>query len=200
MSLRVRIFIIVSVAILVITGVIILVIQSAGRKKTPSAPTSTASNVTVIDSSNFDTKPLTPVTPPPTINTTTKITADPSEATRGSVRQFAKVFVERYGTYSSDATFQNVRDVETMVTKNLLAYLTKTVSSTTPKNQPFIGVTTKVVTAEIGEWSDTAATVKVQVTRIEERGTQPLATTQQSGTVKLVKQGEWLVDGIYWDK
>jgi hypothetical protein len=96
-------------------------------------------------------------------------------------------------------SFQNIHDVETIVTKSLLNYLSKS-STTITSSQPFIGVTTKVITTEISEWSDTTATVKVQTMRTEQRGT-TVSNTQQSGTVKLIKEGDqWLVDGIYWDR
>lgn len=201
MSLRLRIFIIVIVAILVITGITLLVLRNFGRQNTQQSPTSTSvdGSVTVIDSTNFNTSPLNSGNLPVTVVTTTQIITNPVEATKTGVRQFAKVFVERWGTYSSDTSLQNIRDVEVMVTKNLLGYLNRSATGTA-KNQSFVGVTTRVITTEMSEWTDTAASVKVQIIRTEERGTQT-ATSQQSGTVKLVKQGErWLVDGIFWDK
>ena len=201
MSLRLRVFIIVSIVIAIITALILLLIQNIKNRQVGEGqnPTTTPGGAVIIDSTNFNASAIgVPVSTG--VNTTTQVILDPGEATKTSVRQFARVFVERYGTYSSDNSFQNIRDVETMVTPNLLAFITRSASTSTVKTQSFVGVTAKVVTAEISEWSETQATVKFQTIKMETRGTQT-TTTQPSGTVKLVKSGnQWFVDGIYWDK
>lgn len=203
MSLRTRIIIIIGVVVLILAMLIFVIVQSVKKRQasenvTP-APTSTASGVTVIDSSNFSNSQFNTPTSP-TVNTTTQITVDPGEATKASVRQFARVFIERVGTYSSDNSLQNIRDVETMVTPNLYTYLSRSTTSSSLKNQPFIGVTTKVVTADITSWSDAAATIQFQAIKTETHNN-ATSSTQPGGSVKLVKQGaKWLVDGIYWNK
>jgi hypothetical protein len=200
MSLRTRIIIICSligIVVLIVIGILIYSVQHRQATVSVPSPSSTTTNI-IIDSTNFASSTL-PGRTTPVVTTATQVITSPEEVIKIGVRNTAKVFVERYATYSSDASLQNLRDINSMVTPNLAAYLAKS-ATTSAKNQPFFGVTTKVITSEITAWSETQAEVKIQAIRTEQRGEQ-ITTSQPSGTVKLLKQGDqWLVDGIYWDK
>ena len=122
----------------------------------------------------------------------------PLAAQKNGVQQLAKVFVERYGTYSTDNNFQNIKDVETLVTRSLWSKISAPISSKTV-SQSFTGVTTKVISMDLTEWSDVKATVELKTSRIEEKNG-VVTTRYQTAVVSMVKQNVvWLIDKISWN-
>lgn len=194
MSLRARIFIIVSVIVLLILGVsIILVVRSKNKSTTPEttilAGDNTVNNGQVGGQTQIGTQ--TPTGLPAK-------TATPLEAEKNGVVQLAKVFVERYGTYSTDNNFQNIKEVEAFVTQSLWSKISAPMNSKTT-NQSFVGMTTKVISMDLTSWADTKATVELKTTRTEEKNG-GVTARYQTITLSIVKQGSvWLVDKLVWE-
>jgi hypothetical protein len=200
MPLRTRIFVIVSLILLFAIGVTLLLINKY-RKKTPpitNTPTSTINDTSaykVIDASNFDINKINSTgntsTIPPKKYTET-------EATQHSVIQLAKIFTERYGSYSTDNNSQNVIEVKELVTKDLWEKI-KPVSGIKSANG-FKGVSTEVFSTEVNKWSDTEAAIKLRTIRTQEVN-KVVTTIQQVADVSLVKQGNnWLINNFLWEK
>lgn len=191
LTLRARLFIIISLAVLIILGISLFLIIIS-RKNTTSAPGNSTPE------SGDNTLPKTGAVPGVSVpgQPLEGLTVDPQpseEAVKNSVKQLAKIFLERYGTYSSDNNYQNIRDVEDLVTgslwKKLSARLSVKVVAT-----GFTGVTSRVITAEISDWGESAAKVSANLIRTEEKGG-TINSTQQTASVSLIKVGnEWLVD------
>lgn len=195
MSLRARIFIIVSVLVLLTLGIsIILVVgkkdKIAGPDASPAAPLEG-----VVKNSGQSTGQA-PVGDQAPAGLPAK-TASPLEAQKNGVAQLAKIFVERYGTYSTDNDFQNIKDVEMIVTKSLWSKIRAPMTSKTI-NQDFVGVTTKVVSMNLTNWSEIKAIVELKTTRTEEKnGT--VTARYQDVVVEMVKEnGLWLADKLVW--
>jgi len=193
MSLRARIFIIVSILALLVLGVsLFLVVRSKNKAAGPQtvAPTDTTANGQPGGQ---------------TATTGTQIPAglparivSPLEAEKNGVVQLAKVFVERYGTYSTDNNFQNIKEVEAFVTPALWSKISAPINSKTT-TQSFVGVTTKVISMELASWSGTKAVVELKTTRTEEKDGK-VTTRQQNATVEMVKSNDlWLVDKLVWN-
>lgn len=193
MSLRARIFVIVSILVLFILGISIFLVINKNKPapSTQDDQTATAPNggASVPDSSSVATsipeglraKIVTPV-----------------EAEKKGVEQLAKVFVERYSTYSTDNDWQNIKDVETLVTRSLWSKISASITAKNP-NQSFVGMTTKVISMELLNWSDTKAKVELKTSRTEEKNG-VVTTRYQSITVELVKVKDlWLVDKLLWN-
>lgn len=199
MSLRTRIFIFVSIGIIILLAILV-VVWNRSKKNPPSTPTSTVvdtvndtSSFQVIDANNFDTTK---------ISTSTRAIEQPKqftseEATEQSLKQLAKIFIERYGTYSTDNNFQNILDVQTLVTPSLW----NTIKPNGVKNAgSFIGITTQAVTSEIVDKKPDALTIRVKTIRNEQKGTK-INSLQQSVLVTLVKQNSsWLINAFSWEK
>lgn len=162
-----------------------------------SSPTTTSR---FIDSSNFNTSTLaevTNVTPAPVANTTGS--APTVEIEKKGVESFARVFTQIYGSFSSDNSYQNVFDIQTLVTPQLWGKIKPPAASKTPAAS-FTGVTTAVLLAKLTAWNTTSATVEVEATRTETKAGKTTVFNQKA-TVMLVKQGEnWLVDNFAWIK
>jgi len=193
MSLRARIFIIASIVMLLILGVSIFLIIN--KNKTALTPENGA---TPADQSGSLPTTMSPASIATSIPEGLPAkTATPLEAEKNGVQQLAKVFVERYGTYSSDNNSQNIQDVQSLVTKSLWAKL----SGRTAVNGTgsFVGMTTKVIGMDLTSWSDGKATVRLQTARTEEKNGK-ITTYYQNADVEMVKQdGMWLADKLTWN-
>ena len=195
MSLRARIFIIVSISVFLILGISMLLVIKNKNKNTEPQTVAPADNTatqgvgqtggtTSVGSEMPEGLPAQVITP--------------LAAQKNGVQQLAKVFVERYGTYSTDNNFQNIKDVETLVTRSLWSKISAPISSKTV-SQSFTGVTTKVISMDLTEWSDVKATVELKTSRIEEKNG-VVTTRYQTAIVSMVKQNVvWLIDKISWN-
>ena len=195
MSLRARIFIIVSISVFLILGISMLLVIKNKNKNTEPQTVAPADNTatqgvgqtggtTSVGSEMPEGLPAQVITP--------------LAAQKNGVQQLAKVFVERYGTYSTDNNFQNIKDVETLVTRSLWSKISAPISSKTV-SQSFTGVTTKVISMDLTEWSDVKATVELKTSRIEEKNG-VVTTRYQTAVVSMVKQNVvWLIDKISWN-
>jgi len=199
LSLRARIFIIISLVVLLILGISIFLSIRAKKAATTPTPTTTTGNV--IDSTNFNYN-TTIQTPVPGGVVPAGVPVKPVttlEAEQNAVRQFAKIFVERYNSYSTDSNFQNIVDVKELVTPELWQTLSAKIGKPTTASS-FVGVTTKVITNELKNWDGKAATVLLN-TSINEEKNGVMSNRQQAITVVLAKSGSsWLVASFQWAK
>ena len=145
-------------------------------------------------------KDKTTKTPSGTVSATTTATAPIVGET--SALTIAKIFVERLGSYSSEADAVNLTDILPLAT----ASLQKTLSDTAKKVRAssagaYYGISTLVVTAPKTVSATETETVLTMTTQRQESTGTPGNTTikYQSITVTLVKSGTtWLVDSYTW--
>ncbi len=115
----------------------------------------------------------------------------------------ARTFVERLGSYSSEADAANIEDIIPMATSSFqkkLEALVKEIRSST--SDSYYSVSTLVVTAPKTVSATATDTVLSMTTqRVESKGDPGNSTKiYQSITVTLVKSGTtWLVDGYTWN-
>ncbi len=193
MSLRARIFIIVSILVLLVLGIsLFLVVRSRNKSANPPSNTTTGSV-----GSNTQTNGQTQTGTQTPAGLPAK-TVTPEEAEKNGVIQLAKVFVERYGTYSTDNNFQNIIEVKSFVTPALWLKISAQMNTKTT-TQSFVGMTTKVISMNLTSWSDTQATVELKTTRTQEKDGM-VTTSYQTATVNMVKVNSvWLVDKLVWN-
>ena len=187
-TLRQRIFIISSVIILIILVVATLLLLSYRNKKTgPNVEGNI--NTTEINPPPIGQQPtVIPDGVKPKVLTT-------EETEKNATKQIAKIFMERYGSYSTDNSFQNIREVQMLVSQNLWSKLSAMIKNN-QNNQPFIGVTSKAVMSDIKEWGEDTAKISVGVTKEEKRDSK-ITTFFETYTVGMVKEnGSWLVDSF----
>lgn len=185
MSLRSRIFVLLSLIIFVILAISIglLVLRDKPEGEVPNDKAPAGTNEPVVGGSvSAENVPNTPL----------PIQTNPLEVEQNGVKQLARVFVERYNTYSTENDYANIREVEELVTPALWTRISARLS--TPPAGPFIGVTTRAVGATLGAWEDAAATVTVKAYRATTKDG-ATTNTNQDVTVYFVKTGDaWLVD------
>ena len=202
MSLRARIFIIVSVVVLIILGISLFLMSDFGKNAiSPAAPT----EQNLPETTQTNNSPVN-TTEQPVVNTTiptipVNITTEDTE--KNAAKQLAKVFIERYGTYSTDNGSDNIRDVQGLVTPALWSTLSARINSTTVNENvapsgAFYGISTQVFSMELVNWLPDNAKVSLQLVRTEEKN--GIRTVKhQNAEVIMVKQNEqWLVQNFKW--
>lgn len=115
------------------------------------------------------------------------------------VKNVAKNFVERFGSYSQEAEFSNFKEIADLVTPTVAAWLEKYPADLLKKLPGgFEGVSTRVVSQNIESLDGEKAVLMVSTQR-EERVNGATRVYYQDMKVNLVlRDGVWLVDGAYW--
>lgn len=192
MTLRSRIFVIISLIVLFVLGVSLLLVVRANKKKSApetSSPSSGYSNETA-NQRGANVSPQNQGATAPVVKETPR--APTLGSLQNSVKQYARVFIERYATYSSDNNFQNIKEAQSMVTPELWARISKKIDSRSAGG--FIGVTVRVVAAEMKNWSGDRAEVEMRLIKNEEKDGVS-STVYSEANVWVVKTGDkWLVE------
>lgn len=200
MSLRTRLFIVISLVVLLILGISIFLFVRFGKKTTTppvdqNLPIS-QNNTPIVSGNN-----TVPVASMPVVGVPVVVSSEDIE--KNAAKQLAKVFIERYGTYSTDNGAENVKEIKSLVVPSLWATLSKNLSTAeVNENQApvgnFSGMTTQVFSTELNTWMQDSATIIMQLVRTEDKnGTQTVK--HQNAEINMVKQnGQWLVQNFKW--
>ncbi|PIR74228.1 MAG: hypothetical protein COU35_03640 [Candidatus Magasanikbacteria bacterium CG10_big_fil_rev_8_21_14_0_10_47_10] len=121
----------------------------------------------------------------------------PTEAAiRRFVVQQARIFVERFGTYSSHNANKHIEDVLPLATPAMQAWLE---TQSQVQSSAYTGATMKVVESSLESFADTRAVVSIGAQQ-ERQGADGVVRMYLRGTVRLVAIGnEWKVDGLFWE-
>ncbi len=114
-----------------------------------------------------------------------------------------RIFVERFGSYSSESDFANVDDVMKLATLTYQDELESLVAGYRrqfDENAGYTGISTIVIGIKMLTESDVAATFLVTTQREEAVGNPGNATLRyQDAEVSLVKSGDdWLINDLAW--
>ncbi|MBI5222115.1 MAG: hypothetical protein HY980_01290 [Candidatus Magasanikbacteria bacterium] len=197
LDIRKRIFIIASVVIGFILAMTLLfrfALNKGGAEET-AAPVGETASESVTTPSGGSPASSGGVTPAPEVKPEVFV---PVEKSRDIyAKQIARLFVERFTTYSNQNNNTHIDDVLALATSQMGKWIeTQTVKAAAE----YQGVTTKVIAASLLNISDNGASVKVDTQQIESNA-DGQETTYRSGTVDLVDvDGEWKVGGFYWEK
>jgi hypothetical protein len=199
LSLRARIFIIISLIVLVVLGITIFLLV-----RSKNAPTST-DNTTATDGATQNGLNLLPATPVPVANISNNLKVTPLtslEIQQKGVQQIAKIFLERYNSYSAESRYQNVLDVQALVTKSLWGQIGAKLSPGAVNNTipAFSSVVTKAYSTKLDSWSEQSALVELQV-KITEEKNGAISNRDAGAKVSMLNDGgNWLVDKFEWIK
>lgn len=142
----------------------------------------------------------------PEVTTSIKTTQTPSTTTSATTTQssastVARVFVERFGSYSTESNYTNIDDVMSLTTLDLQGRLQSLLESAqTGAQSDYYGVSTRLMSSKTEKTSDTSMTYKMSTQR-QESFDSPANTSvrYQDIRVVLVKSGEnWLVSDFTW--
>lgn len=118
-----------------------------------------------------------------------------------SLQSASKTFAERYGSYSTEAEFANLRDVLPLMSASLAAQTQAFVDGATPAAE-YYGVTTRVISLSVDSVDESAgvATVTITTQREEAKGSvQNISVRYQDLKLTFVKEGgAWKVSSANW--
>ena len=190
LTLRARIFAIIGVALLLILGISLVLYLVGKKNKAPAPVAGTALNGTA-------TTVNTGIVPTPTAGLQVKKLST-EEMEKNAAKQLAKVFTERYFSYSSDNQWQNVYDVRDLVTDKLWKQISAGIGGA--PSASYVGKITKAVGATLQDWTAQSASVFIQVVETAEKNGASVQA-HRNLTVTMVKAGGvWLADGFVWEK
>lgn len=151
--------------------------------------------------------PSTPVVPtqtlPPRTNSAppTTPTEPTSTPTQVSLSSLAQTFTERYGSYSSESDFGNLKDVLDLMSVSFAAATQRTIDAGQTPNG-YYGISTQVLSVTVDAMDDAAGTASATVsTQREESVGSPQNQTvlYQTLVLTFVKEnGTWKVDSAIW--
>ncbi len=126
------------------------------------------------------------------------------ELTRGILAQTARLIAERFGTFSSQNAFQNLRDLQPFMTASLSTWLDGYMSKLGQSRSAIVYSSTATVAlrANVKEFDETAgrATVLVATSRTEVSGGKK-ATSPHDFEVKFLRESNaWKIDNLRWLK
>jgi hypothetical protein len=109
-------------------------------------------------------------------------------------RQSARLFVERFLSYSNQNNNQHIEDVQDFATARMQRWMeTQKIDGT----GDYAGTTTKVIYSNVTTISATAATVEIGIQQIYQAMDGTDINTKE-GRVEMIKNGNsWLVDGLF---
>jgi hypothetical protein len=121
---------------------------------------------------------------------------------RTAAAQMGELFAERYGSYSNQGDYQNLRDLLPVMTASYRAKTEATLAAAAPQRaQTFEGVTSVKISSDVRSYNEAAGTAVVAVTLQQEKVS---GTTTVIGyrtlRMELKKVGEdWRIDASRWE-
>ncbi len=192
MTDRRRAILIVVLAVLLLGVIVaaILLVRRALPQPQVSAPTTQETPVTPEQkaAAAIIQDPLTPNVAPP--------------AGRTAAAQMAELFAERFGSYSNQGDYQNLRDLLPVMTATYRAQTEASLrAATSQQGQTFEGVTSVKISTAVRTYDAEAGTAVIAVTLQQEKIS---GTTTVVGyrtlRMELKKEGEeWKVDASRWE-
>ena len=184
-NLRKRLFIIISVIVAVVLAIVLFVVVlqrgDGGEVATDIV---------------FEEDPVEDTTP--TVQPTFEPLPQPVifQGDELSLRQLARVFTERFFTYSNQNDNSHIEAVDDLVTDSMRRYV---ISQQISANDTYEGVTTRVVAMSLGKLDNESAIIFVDTQQeFEQLGIQDVS--YRSGRIEFVfVDNEWKVDGFFWE-
>lgn len=114
------------------------------------------------------------------------------------VMALARNFTERYGSFSTDSSYQNLYDLFPVITARLRRNFEQTIAAT-PLGSGFQGTQTKVIKIDITSLTGSRAAVTVTAQRVATDSALANKVTYEDIELAMVKQGDsWFVDQAQW--
>lgn len=145
-----------------------------------------------------------PVPEQPVIPAPNEVVPEPTDSVQAdgttSLPRLAASFAERYGSYSNHNDFENLKDLEVLMSDRLAAetesYIIDQLAGGTLSE--YVGVSTRALKSEVVSFSDEDGGAEVTVST--QRSYSDGRLVFQNLYLNFVKSGEqWLVSSVNWD-
>ncbi len=197
MSKRTKL-IIVAVVVAVLAAAVFLLFgkkapaPKAEAPKEEAAPVGTLPPVSTLPQTTITNVSLPGEAPPPEVSA------------QAAVVRLSASFAERYGSYSNQGNFENLRDLFPLMTDRLKSATERLIVETQKTRDPsaaYFGVTTKAISSNVETFNEEAGTAKIIVStqRAETRGVGEPVVSYQDLVLELARVGkEWRFDRASW--
>jgi hypothetical protein len=121
--------------------------------------------------------------------------------TRPSFEVNARIFAERFGSFSSESNFGNITDIQTIITPELAQRLNSLIASSANEiTEQYYGVSTRVLVVEVLEQNETTARLKITTQRTEATGNVNNVSTriQDLNLTMQLSGNNWLIADYAW--
>ncbi len=188
MDLRKRLFLGISVVVLIVLAVVLFLLSRSDEEAQPFDETDNE-EAAFLD----DTLDLTPFVGDPTVISPILANEDADER---YVRQLAIDFVERFGSFSNQNRNSHIDDVLPLVTDGMGAWVQTQLLS---YSDEYKGSTSQVIVSNIEAFSDTGATVHIESQQALETQTDTERIYNVGTVTLLLEDNEWKVSGLFWE-
>jgi len=155
------------------------------------------------------TQPTSQITPEIPVATSTTVrpvqTVKKTEVTAEDLARLASAFAERYGSFSNQSDYGNIRDLEIFMTDRMKQWAENYVNdarSRKTQTEIYYGIVTKAIFSESKQFDTDMgqAEVLVKTQRRESTGVAGNNSTfYQDISIKYLRERNvWRVDGVYW--
>ncbi|OGH63428.1 MAG: hypothetical protein A2848_02615 [Candidatus Magasanikbacteria bacterium RIFCSPHIGHO2_01_FULL_50_8] len=122
----------------------------------------------------------------------------PEDSKEAQLKRVSIDFAARFGTYSSDAQAENLKQLLPQLSGDLKQWAEKNIAAAvTVSADSFTAVTTVALSAKIISQSTSKAMVEVSTQRTYVNGTDA-RVVYETATLSLVKSGSWQVESVTW--
>ncbi|MFA5358347.1 MAG: hypothetical protein WC310_00815 [Patescibacteria group bacterium] len=117
-----------------------------------------------------------------------------------SLEIVSRFFAERFGTYSNQSNFENIKDLQYLMTEDVKSWSEKFISQGNISSDQYWGVTTKALAIKSQDIKADTAVIVVSTQRQEySRDVNKAKIYKQDLKLEYVKSdGNWLISGVYW--
>lgn len=148
-----------------------------------------------------DTLPTQETVTPVDVVTDTTLNTEPVQ--RAEAERLARLFVERFGSYSNYSNFENITSLDAFMTSSMRTYAQSLMQSQNQNQEAgsYYGVTTQLISLRfedfvLSESARLAFTVKQD---IQDGLNAPQQSSYKDGTLEMVyNDGTWLVQGQFY--
>lgn len=128
------------------------------------------------------------------------------DVSQDALKRMAGLFAERFGSFSTQSTYQNMLDLQLFMTERMATWAGKYVeekASNKDESKNYYGVTTRAVTSSIEKFDDAGglAMIKVGAYRTESTGMMSNSSSFNQDIIITYKKehGAWKVDEARWN-
>ena len=128
-----------------------------------------------------------------------------TEIKQDDVARMASAFAERFGSFSNQSDYGNIRDLQIFMTAKMKDWAQNYIDQARAKKTDtsiYYGIVTKSILSEVKQFNGDAgqAEILVKTQRRESTGVSGNSTTfYQDIIIKYLREvGVWRVDGVYW--
>lgn len=197
-------FLIIGIAIVLLAIFIILLWKQRPQQPAPESPTPTTT-IPLIEADEVEAPLTTPSDKPRNYQTYDISQEAPYQVGAVDAAKMAKLFAERFGSFSNQSNYSNITDLEILMTESMRTWAQQYVTDlrSEPYAGSYYGIITESVSVEQLAYDEGVGTARMKVStkRQETKGSEAGAVYEQAININLVKKGnDWLVDRAEWVK